>query len=208
MCVTPFTSVASAILTVETELQLNLIPGAKPILHSKERSGSLLHLTNKELISHIFHRQSGSVVRIVKSKPAPKELAQRCELLLSRVRYLNRVVRVITRARNRFAPSEKYGEFVDFLRKEQAVLFRDSGYNMELIKDCLFVFQYAQVKKISPKEAADEIIFQFSLFEAALWKSEEIKLKYFDLFSAAASIEDTHEIFQDFVREYYLNSHV
>jgi len=208
LCVTPHTSTATALLTSEVELALNLISGAKPILHAKERSSSLYRLSADSLVNYLFHRQSNSIVKVAKLKAPPKELSQLSELLLARARYLNRVTRVVTRARNRVAPSEKYGELIDFLRKEQALLFRNSGYNEELIQNCLFVFQYAQVKKMTPKEAADEIIFQYNLFEAALWKTEEIKLKYFDLFSNAQTVKQTHEIFQDFVREYYLNSHV
>jgi hypothetical protein len=209
LCVTPFTSAANAILASEVELAMNLIPGRKPVLHSKEKSSQLLHASPSELVGHIFHRQSGSVVKLDKSKAkATKEILSHCELLSSRSRYLNRVTRVVTRARNRFAPSEKYADLVEILRRDQAVKFRDAGYDESMIQDCLFVFQYAQVKKMTPQEAAEEIIFRFKLFEASLWKTEEIRMKYYDLFSNAKTVEETHEFFQEFIREYYLNSRV
>ncbi len=208
LCVTPFTSAALALMSSQMEMGFNLIPGGKPILHSKVRTADLLTLPPEELLSFLYHRQSGAVVKITKSRPPTEQQLKNSLLLTARVKNLQRVSRVITQSRMRVAHSEKYGELVDYMRREQALAFRKSGYNEEQVKDYLFVFQYAQVKKISSREAADEIIFHFGLFEAALWQTEEIKLKYFDLISNAATIEENNKIFQDFIREYYLNSHV
>lgn len=208
LCVTQYTSTAQALMSSEMEMGFNIISGAKPILHSKDTVGYLRSIPPEELPNYLFHRQSGAVVKIKNPKPITEKQKNTCILLAGRARYLRRVTRVVSQARKRVAPSELYGELVDYIRREQALKFRASGYNEDLIQECLFVFQYAQVKKITPRAAADEVIFRFSLFQADLWKTEEVKLKYYDLFANAANLEDLHDIFQDFIREYYLNSHV
>lgn len=208
LCVTQFTSTAMALMSSEIEMGFNIISSVKPILHSKDLVGVLPTLPPDQLLNYIFHRQSGAIVKAKNLKPATDKQKELCMLLAGRARYLRRVTRVVSMARKRVAPSELYGELVDYLRREQALKFRAANYDETIIKDCLFVFQYAQVKNITPRAAADEIIFRFSLFESELWKTEEVRLKYYDLFSKAPTVGELHEIYQDFIREYYLNSHV
>ncbi len=208
LCVTRYTSTAQALMSSGMEMGFNIVSRAKPILHSEDRVERLRRIPPEELPNYLFHRQSGTIVKIENPKPLTEKQKNACILLAGRARYLRRVTRVVSQARKRVAPSELYGAFVDQIRREQALKFRASGYDEALIQECLFVFQYAQVKKITARAAADEIIFRFSLFEADLWKTEEVKLKYYDLFANAANLEDLHDIFQDFIREYYLNARV
>ncbi len=206
---TKYTGTAKTLLASESELGLGIIPASKPMLRTLNISSALRKMSFADLNQHVFYRQANvCIYDPIKPKEIDNVIAQKSELLSSKSRYLNQLTKVISRARMRIAPSEKYAGLIELRRYEQAIALKEKDFKESDLTKYLFVIQFANIKKIDLVSAANEIIFQYELFESALWKTEEIKLKYFDLISQAKSVSETHQLYQEFIREYYLNSHV
>jgi hypothetical protein len=119
---------------------------------------------------------------------------------------LRYVSSLIATERQKLTLPGTYDETVRALRISQARLFRDSGYDLEKMIDCAFVWQYADVHELSPREACDTILLQGELFEAELWKTEGLQLRYRKRILDSKEPAELETIQEEFRREFGVNA--
>lgn len=91
-----------------------------------------------------------------------------------------------------------FQELIYAAKRAEAERFRDHNYNVENILDFPYILQYAELKNISHKQAADEIIFKSKLSNNMLAKTEFMRLKHFGLLKEAKTIEELEEVHKNF----------
>ncbi len=63
-------------------------------------------------------------------------------------------------------------------KRDQALAFKAAGYDAAKLPEYPYVEQYAAIAERTPRQAADEIIFQARLRDDVLQKSETVRLKF------------------------------
>ena len=92
---------------------------------------------------------------------------------------------------------------VYFTKKIQAQDFKDSGYNEALAATYPYVFQYAEIASISPRQAAEDIIRKAQAGETLFVKTELLRLRYFKKIREAKTPQEVGVIHEEFLRDYY-----
>lgn len=94
-------------------------------------------------------------------------------------------------------------EVVYALKRDEAMRFRDSGFNEKDVMEYPFVFQYADFAGVSLQQAAEDIIFKAKLRNEQLAQSELVRLRHFSLIKSARSQDEVSKVLLEFSKDYY-----
>jgi hypothetical protein len=126
-------------------------------------------------------------------------IKERSRLAVSKIDIVGKMMNCINIARYKLRTGIQFQETIYFLKKMQAVKFRESGYSKSAMLECPYVAQYAQFANISCQQAADDILLKATMDDEVLQKTELLRLKYFDDVKTAASAEDLAKIYREFL---------
>ncbi len=130
------------------------------------------------------------------------ELRQYSALVVQKARALEDVIRVVSIARYPIWRGVLLQEQVYLAKQAQAQRYKDEGYPDNVLP-YPYVLQYADFSGLSPREAADEILFKAHLDDEFLVKTEAIRLRYFDRIRSAKKLDDVTLIMADFQYEIF-----
>lgn len=137
-----------------------------------------------------------------------KKLLTKSLLAESKRKYISNIILYLNIARRDLFSGIDFQDFVYSTKKEQAQTFKDSGYNEDLIMQCPYVMQYADFANISLKQAAEDIIIKAKFDDDILYKTELLRLKYFDKIKKATTPEQLPSIFEEFIRDCFVNAQI
>jgi hypothetical protein len=123
-----------------------------------------------------------------------------------KVEILRWIAALIMASRAKLGLPTEFDETVRGIKRRQALAFRESGYDMARADEFIFVWQYAEVYGVEPKEACDRILLEWDLFEAELWKTEGIQLSFWNRVAKAKALDDLDRVQDDFRREFLVNA--
>lgn len=101
-----------------------------------------------------------------------------------------------------------FQETVYLTKKMQAQRFKDNGYDESAILEYPYVLQYADHTGIPLRQAAEDILLKASLDDQLLAKTELLRLKYFNLVKGADDPKKLPNMYQEFIRECFVNARV
>jgi hypothetical protein len=148
---------------------------------------------------HMWNKQD----RLFEPTPAAlltNELRQRSLLAHKKGYVLSEIVRGISDARAQVMTGVVLQETVYLTKKSEAQRYKDAGYPL-LVPT--YVRQYADLSGLTPREAADEILFKAHLSDEYLLQSEFFRLKYFNLVKRVTEVALVDQILLEFWREFY-----
>jgi hypothetical protein len=138
--------------------------------------------------------------------PAPlvtPELKQRSLLAVKKCSALWEMVYELSVSRYAMWRGPILQETVYLAKRQQAQAYKDGGYPEGDILKYPFVLQYADLAGLTPRAAADEILFKARLDDELLARTEFLRLKYFNQLRDAAMVEEIEPILRTFRRETY-----
>jgi hypothetical protein len=94
-------------------------------------------------------------------------------------------------------------ETVYLTKRMEAARFKDAGYPEDELPAFPHVLYYTEWSGLSPRAAADEILFKAKLDDGILAKTELLRLKYFDLVKRA-EVDELPGILFNFREETYM----
>jgi hypothetical protein len=94
-----------------------------------------------------------------------------------------------------------FQDTVYMTKKIQAQAFKDAGYPEDSILEYPYVMQYADFANISVQQAADDIIFKAQLDDDLLFKTEMLRLKYFNRVKEISDVKMLPIVLDEFLRE-------
>ncbi len=130
------------------------------------------------------------------------ELRRASALAVKKAGALEDVMRVVSIARYPVWRGVLLQEQVYVVKQAQAQRYKDEGYPDNVLP-YPYVLQYADYSGLSPREAADEILFKARLDDEHLVKTEAIRLRYFDRIRDAKNLDDMVPILADFKQEIF-----
>lgn len=133
-------------------------------------------------------------------------LIERARLANTQLDAYSKMIRLLSSARSSLETGIDMQETVYLLKKMQALRFRDANYDERILLDVPFVLQYADLRDIPLKQAADDIIFKAKLDEDLLAKTELLRMKYFKRVRSAKTTDDVLDIMNHFERDYFKNT--
>lgn len=154
----------------------------------------LMSLESCYLLSWDFKSNS-----FIKSKNNLHFLREKSVLTRSKYSYLSTIMSDIVSYRNRITKTLAYQEMVYLRKRFQAERFKDRGYPENELLDFPYVLQYADLKKISLKDSADQILFQATLQDEMFSKTELLRLKFFNKIREASSVFEVEETYKEFL---------
>jgi hypothetical protein len=101
-----------------------------------------------------------------------------------------------------------YQESVYMSKRLEAQRIKDQGYAVDALHQFPYVVQYADYMKVPLKQAVDDILFQSSLDDQLLAKTETLRIRYFNRVKEATEPEQVHLIVGDYLRDSYFNGAV
>jgi hypothetical protein len=131
------------------------------------------------------------------------ELKQRSVLAVKKTRALWEVVYELSAGRYTGWRGLVLQETVYFGKRLQAQKFKDDGYPDDDVARYPYVLQWAEFAEVTPRVAADEILFKAQLDDDLLSKTEYLRLKYFKLLNEAVTVEELEPILTEFRWETY-----
>ncbi|MDP3758111.1 MAG: hypothetical protein Q8Q86_00170 [Candidatus Daviesbacteria bacterium] len=90
-------------------------------------------------------------------------------------------------------------------KRTQAQAFKDSGYNESVLIKYPYVEQYADFAKITPRLAADDILFKAEMHSQFIANTELLRLCYFNLVKKATTTGELKKILDEFLSDCYYN---
>jgi hypothetical protein len=136
------------------------------------------------------------------------EIRSRAQLFQAKSEVMTSISYNINRSRRKLVLPVMYEDTLRAIKMAQALRYRSSGYDVSKMDECVFVWQYADVHGITPQEAADRLIIEAEFFEAELWKSEGIKMKYWKILLGIQDQAKLGQVMEDFSREFYINAKI
>lgn len=149
--------------------------------------------------------------RVLTKTPAAtltEELRTCSRFATKKLEVIHTIMRQLGRARIKAGTSVDMQDIVYLQKQTEAQRFKDSGYNEDDIIEYPYILQYADHAQISPKEAADAILFKARLHTDLLVKTEALRLKYFNGVKAAQNEDDLSALAEAFRRAMYVNVQV
>jgi hypothetical protein len=107
----------------------------------------------------------------------------------------------IRRIRQSHKRALAFQEIIYVHKKMQATEFLAKGCPEDKILDYPYVKQYADYKKLSSKQAAEDILFKSKLNDNYLARTESIRLKHFNIMKNANSKEEIDAAHKGFVAD-------
>ena len=126
------------------------------------------------------------------------ELRERSQLTFVKHDVISQMMYTLSATRNKMTTGVSYEETVYLSKKLQAQAFKDTGYNDDMILEFPYVLQYADFAQISPKQAADDILFAARLDDERLLKTELRRMTYYHKVIDAANETETRALLNEF----------
>jgi len=155
-------------------------------------------------INWIWDDKTRKLVKI-KAENINDDLKAKSRLAKSKQRIVEDVINHLSFSRRENTPTVYLQEFIYVDKRTQALEFKNSGYNENALMKYPYVEQYANLEKITPKQAADDIIFKAEMRSQFLVSTELLRLRYFNLIKKAATTEELKSIFDEFMLDIYYN---
>jgi hypothetical protein len=124
-------------------------------------------------------------------------------LAVARGNVATHIINNISHSRFRKGTGIAQQEYVYILKRIEAEKFRDSNYDEEKLLEYPLVLQYAEFADITPRVAADEILFKARLHDEDLVKTELMRMKYFKLIKEIKTPEEAPLVQKEFMKEFY-----
>jgi|SRR3989344_667917 len=131
------------------------------------------------------------------------ELRARSRLAEKKRAVIERIMINLNIARFKSKTGVYWQEWVYADKKTQAEAFKNSGYDENTLVEYLYVAQYADYAKTSPRQAADDILFKAKLDDHDIANTELLRLRYFNLVKNAVSPEELNMILDRFISDCY-----
>jgi hypothetical protein len=131
---------------------------------------------------------------------------QKSLVAMAKVQTIGRVMEHISRIRYRVMRGVDYQDVVHLIKLQQAEAFRATGYDEKRLIEFPYVVHYADLKEITLKQAADDIIIKAKLDADYLMNTESIRMKYFNIIKKEENVDVLSTIVSDFLRECYRNT--
>lgn len=129
------------------------------------------------------------------------EMIARSLLATAKGAAIIQIFRILNAVRDPVRTGLDFQDRVYLTKERQAILFKESGYDENLVLEVPYVFQYADIARITPKQAANEILFQAKLDSDLLLKTELLRLKYFRALRGASAPAEVSDILWRFNHE-------
>ena len=136
------------------------------------------------------------------------DLRFKSHLAARKVIFLYHMMRSITAARNSLRTGINFQETVYLTKKLQARDFKKSGYDEDSIMEYPYVLQYADLKNLSLRQAADDILFMSRLADDLLAKTELLRLRYWSRVREATHPDELVKIESDFMQDCFVNAQI
>ncbi len=138
----------------------------------------------------------------VKNKNITNLLQEKSFLASTKYDLLEDISSRIISFRGRVKKTLPYQETIYLTKKHQAERFKDRGYPESELLEYPYVLQYADLKKISLKQAADTILLKSSIDDGMLAKTELLRLKYFNKVRESSSKEELENTHKEFLLDF------
>ena len=129
-----------------------------------------------------------------------EDLFVKAALTRAKLDALNKMTLAINMERGKLATPVTYGQFVYRAKQEQAKAFRERNYDAARLQEYTYVAQYASFANISPRQAADDILFKAQLDDEVLLRTELTRLTFFDRLRRANDLQAVGVVMKDFAR--------
>ncbi len=107
-------------------------------------------------------------------------------------------LRHVNGARVRMSKSLLFQETIFAAKEQQARRLKEAQYDPALVSEVPYVSQYAEIKGVSLKEAADEILLRAQFFHEFLLKTERARLVLFQKIRNASTVEEVTSILNNY----------
>ena len=128
-------------------------------------------------------------------------LIARSALASAKANALTTVIRKINLARFDLRSGIEMQDLVYLRKHDEARRFKESGYDEDTAHVYPYVLQYADFMAISPKEAAEDILFKARLADDELLKTELLRLRYWKRIRESNDPVEIPAIIKDFRRD-------
>jgi|SRR3989338_3301884 len=164
----------------------------------------LANADSQEYINWTWH---GPERKFIKTKPEDitDELKARANLAMGKLKTIENVLKNINSTRLKIMTTLHFQDQIYAEKRAQALAFKKSGYNDDILLECPYVTQYATLEKISPRQAADDILLKAEISSQYLASTELLRLHYSNLIKKAATKEELKKISNDFMADIYYN---
>lgn len=127
--------------------------------------------------------------------------------VIARAKYcvLEKILNAIHSFRLNFKKNILFQELIYQAKKEQSLRFRECAYNEASIYDYPYILQYADLRGITFREAADEIIIKAEMESSLLEKSELMRLRYLTAVKNAKDVAETEAVYEKFLLDFDLH---
>lgn len=143
-----------------------------------------------------------------KTELVDNNLLTRSRLAENKKQVIDKIITNISLVRSNARANINFQEMIYFTKKAQAKAFKDSGYDESSIIEYPYVIQHADYAGITARQAADDILFKAKLGDEFLAKTELLRLRYFNKVKKAISSEELTAIYEEFIRDCYVNAQV
>jgi len=136
------------------------------------------------------------------------EIRDRSRLAAGKLDVIDKMTDSLNIARYKVRTGIALQEIVYLAKRTQALKFKESQYDDDLMDDCQLVVQYADHANVSLRQAADEILLKAKFDEEILVKTELLRLRYFGKVKEASSVDQLPPIYTEFLRDCCVNARV
>jgi hypothetical protein len=136
------------------------------------------------------------------------DLVEKSRLVMHKLRAILQIINSLSLARSSLKTGIDLQETVYMTKKIQAQHFKDSGYDENIILECPYVLQYADITGLPLRVATDDILLKAKLDDDLLAKTELLRLVYFGKIRKASRPEEIPTILEEFNREAFINAMV
>lgn len=121
----------------------------------------------------------------------------------SKCHTINKIINNLNSARFNVGTGVQFQETVYLTKKMQAAVFKNSGYDEDLIIEYPYVLQYADYANLSLRQATEDILLKAKLDDELLAKTELLRLKYFNKIKKATAPDQLPVIYEEFICDCY-----
>ncbi len=135
-------------------------------------------------------------------------ILEKSRLARAKLDAINTMMTHLSAVRYKVFPGLVLQEFVYLTKRSQAQRFLDSDGDESTTLDVPYVVQYADLRGISTRQAAEDIVFKANMYDQILANTELLRLRYFGKVRSACTPEEMETILEEFTRDLYVNAQV
>ncbi|QQG38136.1 MAG: hypothetical protein HYS26_01105 [Candidatus Kaiserbacteria bacterium] len=135
-----------------------------------------------------------------------KEIREKSALAVGKLKVVQTIMRNISRLRLRFETGISLQDSVYLEKRIEALSFKNAGYDEVVLPEYPHVLLYADYAGLSPRQAADDIIFKSKIATEQLAKTELLRIIYFNKIKKAKAVAELDAITETFFRDPYVGT--